>query len=459
MEQLPLEGLVKDGLGYEVVAIEGKEKVEVMLRLTAPDPPEGAEGPFHTQIVLDTSESMHPRKLFPALRGIDYLASHLNKDDRIGIVTFGGTAEMALPGGLVWEGEEVRETLRQIRPFGIADPLGGLLMGLREAKRNAGPGEGQIILITDARLFVRDHEIAHRLAGIAKAAKESGFPVTVISMDGKGSGFLSGVAKAGGGRMCGTNEGQRVCEVMLEKVPGERNDRIRGVELVVEPCENVRSIEISDEVPVEGYDDGVIGQVGDLRDGETRDLLIKFEVDDLEELDDDHLAGLTIKWSDLVREKAFWASMPVKVNGYPGDPRPRVRELFNTDPEEGVMFEFPRSEIDRKQWPGRPSRSEGDDDESPRPPQGAQERMRAARERRERVDRMAEGDLPPEMEARIAELAREQSSQEVARLMEEIREQVPAQLLAELKAKVEEQFRDQGDDEEGEEDDGPGVIE
>ena len=79
--------------------------------------------------------------------------------------------------------------------------------------------------------------------------------------------------------------------------------------------------------------------------------------------------------------------------------------------------------------------------------------MRAARERRERVDRMAEGDLPPEMEARITELACEQASGEVGRLMEEIREQVPAQLLAELKAKVEEHFEeggeDDGDDETG----------
>ena len=459
MEQLPLEGLVKDGLGYEVVAIEGKEKVELMLRLTAPDPPEGAEGPFHTQIVLDTSESMHPRKLFPALRGIDYLASELNKEDLIGIVTFGGEAELALPGGLVWEGEEVREALRQIRPFGVADPIGGLLMGLREAKRNAGPGEGQIILITDPKLFVRDHEIAHRLAGVAKASKEAGFPVTVISMDGRGSGFLSGVAKAGGGRMCGTNEGQRVCEVMLEKVPGERSDRIRGIELVVEPCGSVRSIEAKGEEAVDARDDGLLVRVGDLRDGETRDVLIEMEVDELEDLDDDHIAGLNIQWSDLGLDKAFWASMPVKVNGYPGDPRPRVRELFNTDPEEGVLFEFPRSEIDRRQWPGRPPRPAREEEGAPRPPKGAQDRMREAREKRKMVERMAEGDIPPEMEARIAELAREQASQEVARLMEEIREQVPAQLLAELKAKVEEEFRDLSNEDEREDEGGSGVAE
>ena len=76
--------------------------------------------------------------------------------------------------------------------------------------------------------------------------------------------------------------------------------------------------------------------------------------------------------------------------------------------------------------------------------------MREAREKRKQVERMAEGVLPDEMEARISELARNQSSQEVARLMDEIREQVPAQLLDELKAKVEEEFRD-SDDDEGEE--------
>ena len=453
MEQLPLEGLEKEGLAYEVIGIEGREKVEVMLRLKAPEPAEEETGPWHTQIVLDTSESMHPRKLFPALRGIDYLASHLRGDDRIGIVTIGGQAEVALPAGPVGDGEDVRETLRQVRPFGVADPVAGMLIALKEARRDSAGMKGQIIVITDRALFVRDHKIADRMAGIAKAAMEAGFPVTVISMDGQGSGFLSGIAHSGGGRMVGTTEGQRVCEVMLERIPGERGERIRGVELVVEPCENVRSIEVKGEDPCEPREDGLLVRVGDLRDGETRDVLIEMEVDELEELEDDHVAGLNIQWSDLGLGKAFWASMPVKVNGYPGDPRPRVRELFNTDPEEGVLFEFPKVELEVGKRMGRVPESIKDGAERPRPPRDAQERMRVARERREQVERMARGELPAEMEARISELACEQASREVARLMEEIREQVPAQLLAELKAKVEEHFaeenEDDGDDETG----------
>ena len=449
MEELALEGIDRDRLDYEVVAIEGKGRVEIILRLKAPKPPGEDSGPFHIQVVLDTSEVMHPRKLFPALRGIDYLASHLREDDRVGIVTFGGGADVALPAGPVRDGEDVRETLRQVRPFGVADPVAGLLEGLKEAKKSAIKDRGAIYLITDGALFRADKSVADQLAGVAAAAKEAGFPVTVIPMDGRGSGYLSGVARAGGGRMAGTTDGSRVCEVMLEKVPGRRKERIRGVELVVEPCENVRSIEVKGEEPVEAREDGLLCRVGDLRDGETRDVLIEMEVEDLEELEDDHIAGLKIQWSDMGLEKVLWASMPVKVNGYPGDPRPRVRELFNTDPEEGVLFEFPRQEV-KLRYPGKPAPGPGEDeqerDERPRPPRAAQDRMREAREKRKLVEKMAEGDLPAEMEARIAELAREQASREVARLMDEIREQVPAQLLNELKAKVEEEFRDSGDD-------------
>ncbi|MFM9078350.1 MAG: VWA domain-containing protein, partial [Solirubrobacterales bacterium] len=149
MDELKLEGIDQDRLDYEVIAIEGDEKVEVMLRLKAPVTPGAETGPYQVQVVLDTSESMHPRKLFPALRGIDYLASHLREEDRVGIVTFGGEAERELPATEVEDGEEVREALRQVRPFGVPDPVAGLLMGLNELKRTASSGAGALFLVTD----------------------------------------------------------------------------------------------------------------------------------------------------------------------------------------------------------------------------------------------------------------------------------------------------------------------
>ncbi|MFM8791927.1 MAG: VWA domain-containing protein [Solirubrobacterales bacterium] len=444
MDELKLEGIDQDRLDYEVIAIEGDEKVEVMLRLKAPVTPGAETGPYQVQVVLDTSESMHPRKLFPALRGIDYLASHLREDDRVGIVTFGGEAQRALPAAEVEDGENVRETLRQVHPFGVPDPVAGLLMGLNELKRTASSGAGALFLVTDGAVLKADNSQAHQLAGLAKTAKEAGFPVTVITMDGQVNGYLSSIAHQGDGRLVGTTDGARVCEVMLEKIPGRRKERIRGVEVVVESDDSVGTIWPKGDDEIEPYGDGVICHVGDLRDGQVRDVLFELEVEGLKELDDDHIAALDIRWSDLELEKAFWASMPVQVNGYPGDPRPNVSELFNTDPEEGVLFEFPKVEV-KLRYPGK-SQGEGGD-EKPSPPKSAQEQMREAREKRKQVERMAEGDLPDEMAARIAELAREQSSREVARLMDEIREQVPAQLLDELKAKVEEEFRDSDDDE------------
>ena len=337
MEELPLLTEEKDGLGYEVVAMEDEEKLEVMLRLKAPDPPLEEAGPYQVQVVLDTSESMNPRKLFPALRGVDYLASHLREDDRIGIVTFGGGADLALPAERVEDGEGVREALRELRPFGVADPVAGLLMGLKELRRSTIPGRGAIYLVTDGALLRGDEAVSHQLAGLAASAREAGFPVTVIAMDGKGSGYLSAIAHKGGGRMAGMSDGARVCEVMLEQIPGRRKDRIRGLEVVVEGSEAVRSVQMLGSDEPEPYGDGVLCEVGDLRDGQTRDVLIELEVEGLEQTGDDPIAALDLKWSDLGLEKAFWASMPVKGNGCH---------------EEGVLFEFPKVEVKLR----RPSR-------------------------------------------------------------------------------------------------------
>ena len=164
MDETQLEQTEKDGLGYEVVAVDGGDKVEVMLQLQAPGEPESDARPFHIQIVLDTSESMHPRKLFPALRGMDYLLNEMRMEDRIGIVTFGGGAKLACPGGMAWEGEETREAMRQIRPFGLAEPGPGLMMGVRETGRNTVGDRGAIFFISDSHLGSGDRKLAGELA-------------------------------------------------------------------------------------------------------------------------------------------------------------------------------------------------------------------------------------------------------------------------------------------------------
>ena len=456
MDETKLEKTEKDGLGYEVVAVDGGDKVEVMLQLQAPGEPESDAEPFHIQIVLDTSDSMHPRKLFPALRGIDYLLNEMRMEDRIGIVTFGGGAKLACPGGVAWEGEETREAMRQIRPFGLADPGPGLVMGLRETDRNSVRKQGAIFFISDSQLASGDRKLAGELAGIAAGALKAGYTVSTLSMDGRPNPVLKAMAKAGGGKFVATDDGQRVTRTILEKLPSAAGKRIYGVELIVDDLGCGTKVEI-DGYPTEEYDDGVIAQIGDLGNGERREIIFRLEVPGMEEMHDDHAARIELKWSDTGKRKAFWAGMPLKVNGYPADPRPRVRELFNTDPEEGVLFEFEPVEIPAEELEtGNPGRRLGagpmaDTSGTPR------ERAEAARRRRERSRMLADGELPPELEEKVIELVREQTSKETARILDEIRTEVPAQILEELKKKVDEDMNhlDDEDDDDG----GEGVIE
>ena len=453
MDETQLEQAGKDGLDYEVVAVDGGEEVEVMLRLQAPGEPESDARPFHIQIVLDTSESMHPRKLFPALRGIDYLLNEMRMEDRIGIVTFGGGAKLACPGGVAWEGDEVREAMRQIRPFGLAEPGPGLMMGIRETDRNAVRKKGAIFFISDSRLGSGDRRLAGELAGMAAGALKASYTVSTLSMDGRPNPVLKAIAKAGGGKFIATDDGQRVTRLMLESLPSAARRRIYGVELTVGDLGCGTKVEIKD-YPTEEYDDGVIAQIGDLADGERREIIFRLEVPGMEEMHDDHAASIGLKWSDTGQNKAFWASMPLKVNGYPADPRPHVRELFNTDPEEGVLFDFepvdiPAGELEtgnlgRRFGPGPVADTPGT----------SKQRAEAARRRRERSRMLADGELPPELEEKVIEMVREQTSKETARILDEIRTEVPAQLLEELKKKVDENLDDLDDEDEEDDDDG-----
>jgi hypothetical protein len=450
MNELPLEGINRDGLDYEVVAIEGTDEVEVLLRLQAPGEPGPDGSGFHIQVVLDTSESMHPRKLFPALRGIDYLLNEMQMEDRIGIVTFGGGAKLACPGGMAWEGEEVREGMRQIKPFGLAEPGPGLIMGIRETQRNTIRDKGAIFFISDSQLGSGDHKLAGELAGMAAGAKKAGYTVSTLSMDGRPNPVLKAMAEAGGGKFVATDDGQRVTRLMLERLPSAVGRRIYGVELVLDALGCGTEVSIPG-YETEQYDDGVIAQIGDLRNGERREIVFKLKVPGMDDLDDDFVARIELKWSDTEKKKAFWAGMPLKVNGYPADPRPRVRELFNTDPEEGVLFEFepidiPAEELETK-GPGRRVGSLPGTDT----PASPKERAEEARRRRERSRMLAAGELPPELEEKVMEMVREQTSKETARILDEIRTEVPEQILAELRKKVEEGLNDlDEDDDEGE---------
>jgi hypothetical protein len=166
---------------------------------------------------------------------------------------------------------------------------------------------------------------------------------------------------------------------------------------------------------------------------------------------DDHAASIQLKWSDTAKKKAFWASMPLKVNGYPADPRPNVREMFNTDPEEGVLFEFDPIEIPEEELEPRPAARRTGSLPGTDGPTSPKERAEEARRRRERSRMLAAGELPPELEEKVMEMVREQTSKETARILDEIRTEVPEQILAELKKKVEEGLEElDDDDDEGE---------
>jgi Ca-activated chloride channel family protein len=361
MDQLPLEGPNGngDGLGYEVVAIEKGETVEVMLRLQAPGEPVFHPDPFHIQIVLDTSDSMHPRKLFPALRGIDYMLNELQMEDRVGLVTFGGGAKLACPGTEAWEGDDVREAMRQIQPFGLSEPGPGLMMGVREADRNSVCGQGAIFLISDSHMGRGDHELAQELAGIAAGARKAGLTVSTLSMDGRPNPVLKAVAKAGGGKFIATDDGQRVTRTMLEKLPSVTGGRIYGVEMALGALGCGTKVVIPD-YPSREYEESVVAQIGDLKSGERREVLFRLEVPGLAQMEDRQATRIELKWFDTGTRKALGAAMPLKVNGYRDDSHPGAAEPLDTAPEEGVQFEFEPVEIPEEELeirrPGRRDR-------------------------------------------------------------------------------------------------------
>lgn len=386
----------KEKMKLDVVTLEQEGAVELLVRLAAPGADRGRQG-RHIQVALDVGETMNPLKLHSALRGIHYLAERLSDGDTFGLVTFGARNEVAFPAGPVGDGEALKEALGEIRPFGLAEPTDGLLMGIRECQR-IGTGESAIVLISDSNLNAGSPRDAQILAGMADGAREQGFRVSTVCMERKPNALLGKVAAAGGGRARLATDGAVAARALTRALPGLANKPIRAISLTLRPGPEVAECRLPGPWPTVECEDGITLELGDLREGETCNLNLRLQVPGLAELGHREVIEIEAEWTDFRSRRIESAKTSIEVNVPEDEPGGG-----SVDYELKMDLSGPEKP---RQDPGQPAIQ---------PP-------RSSRPKRPNKPRRP---IPKALEERMEEMVREQTRVEVHRRLRELGHDLP----------------------------------
>ena len=151
------------------VAVQGRE----LDRLSRP--------PLNVVFLVDTSGSMRdPAKLPLVKHGLGLLARQLDERDRLAVVTYAGTAGVALPAVPGSQHERIAAVIAGLEAGGSTNGSGGIHAAYAEALLDAGPGiESRVVLCTDGDFNVGTTDLAE-LTALITAKRASGVRLSVF---------------------------------------------------------------------------------------------------------------------------------------------------------------------------------------------------------------------------------------------------------------------------------------
>ncbi|MEY2534484.1 MAG: Ca-activated chloride channel [bacterium] len=320
-------------LDIDLVAVEQADQVTVMLELLAPAGPGAGERPPATvQVVLDRSGSMDLGDRLPAARSaLKALVDRLDPRDAFGLVAFDDQVEVAVPAGPVADKPAIHAAIDALYARGSTNLSAGLLRGIQEARRAAGPGGATLLLVSDgmANEGVVEPE---RLEAVAATAQRAGVTVSTI---GVGLGYdetvLAAVARGGQGNHVFAEDADTASAAVAGEVDGLLSKAVQAASLLIRPTSDVQSVVLFNDLPATAVDGGIMVELGDLWAGEQRKLLLGLGVPAIAALGLAQVASLELRYVALPELSEQTVTLPISVNVVPGDeaagrvPDPKVR--------------------------------------------------------------------------------------------------------------------------------------
>lgn len=143
--------------------------------------------------------------------------------------------------------------------------------------------------------------------------------------------LLSAIASAGGGNESFAEDPDVAGKVIAGEVSGLLSQAAQATTLVVSMSPDVRGVRVVNDLPPQQVDQGIQLLIGRLYCGETRKVVLTFDIPGLAALGLLQVAELTLSWVALPALEEHTITIPIHVNVVPGDeaagriPNPVVR--------------------------------------------------------------------------------------------------------------------------------------
>jgi Ca-activated chloride channel family protein len=229
--------------------------VDVLVRIQAPDAPEGHEAnrpPQAVALVIDRSGSMHGRPLEEAKRCAEYVLGKLRPTDAVSLVKFDNRVQRLWPAVPLGDGVPQRAAIAGIHAGGNTNLHGGWKEGAETLKDVAGLGLKRVILLSDGHA---NEGVTEPDAVAAQCAEWAAKGVTT-STYGLGRGFneelMVGLARSGGGNHYYGDTAEDLMEPFQQELELLGNLCLRDLRLSVTAPDGF-SVEAANQFPtVEG---------------------------------------------------------------------------------------------------------------------------------------------------------------------------------------------------------------
>lgn len=320
-------------MDIDLIALETEDEVTVLLELLAPELPTKEPRPDATvQVVLDRSGSMGGERLHAAIDALLALVDRLAPSDRFGLVTFDDKVEVVVPAAPLRHKAAVKQAIRGIYPGGMTNLSAGLMRGLQEARRVAGPAGATVLLISDghANEGIVDPD---KLSGVAASARAAGVTTATIGIGlDYDERLLATIAGGGQGGHAFAVDGDAAGAAVAGEVEGLLSKTVQAASLIVRPEASVDSITVWHDLPTNEIDGGLMLELGDLWAGEHRKLVLSLKVPAKAALGLAPIATVELRHVALPSLTEQTLTTTLHVNVVPGDqaagriPDPVVRE-------------------------------------------------------------------------------------------------------------------------------------
>lgn len=258
--------------------VHADQQAEVIARLRIDTRSiEGAERPtLNLVLAMDTSGSMEGDAMDSARAAAGELVDALRPGDHIAVVTFDSETRIVVPSTVISDETRagIHTAIGSMKAHGTTDMQGGLRQALQQMTKGAGKDVvNRIVLLSDG--VPNDPS---QIPALADQARNYGASITALGLGLEYDETLMGaIAQRSGGKFHFIEKPEQVASVFEDEIARLERIVARQMNLIINPGPGVQITDIIGQ-PVQRSGRQAWVQLGDLSQGERRDVYVKLAV-------------------------------------------------------------------------------------------------------------------------------------------------------------------------------------